>query len=42
MSSQFKPVALNVKLTSNPFLKEQEKFHYLVYRLNDYNKRVNG
>ena len=40
MEPPFHPIQLNVKLTSNPFLKDQEKFHYLVYRLNDYNRRV--
>lgn len=40
VNSEFKPIPLNVKLTSNPFLKDQEKFHYLVYKLNDYNKRI--
>ena len=40
LSGGFKPIVLNVKLTNNPFLKDQEKFHYLVYRLNDYNRRV--
>ena len=34
------PILLNVKLTSNPFLKDQEKFHYIIFQLNDYNRRV--
>ena len=40
INSDFPIVPLNVKLTSNPFMKDQEKFHFLVYKLNDYNKRI--
>lgn len=40
LNSDMHIVPLNVKLTSNPFLKDQEKFHFLVYKLNDYNKRI--
>lgn len=36
----FQPIALDVKLTVNPFLKDQEKYHFIIYKLNDYNKRV--
>lgn len=42
LNSELSIVPLNVKLTSNPFLKDQEKFHYLVYKLNDYNKRISN
>ena len=31
---------LNVKLANNPFLKSEDKFQYVVYHLNEYNKRI--
>lgn len=40
INSDFSKIPVNVKLTTNPFLKDQEKFHFLVYKLNDYNKRI--
>lgn len=39
---ELKPTAykLNVKLANNPFLKNEDKFQYLIYQLNEYNKKV--
>lgn len=34
INDNFRPIPLNVKLASNPFLKDQEKYHYLIYKLN--------
>ena len=40
LSDQFTPIVFDPKLTSNPFLRDQEKFHYLVHRIKEYNKQV--
>ena len=40
INSGFTPITLDPKLTSNPFLKDQEKFHYLVHKIKEYNKQV--
>lgn len=40
LGEEFRPIPLNLKLLSNPFLKDQEKFHYIIFRLNDYNRRI--
>lgn len=38
----FNPIILNTKLANNPFLKDQEKFHFFIYKINDYNRRVSN
>ena len=35
-----KSFALNVSLTSNPFIKNKDGFKYMVSQLKDYNNRV--
>lgn len=31
---------LSTKLASNPFLRHEDKFQFLIYQLNEYNKRI--
>ena len=36
----FAPVPLDVRLVSNPFLKDNEKYLFLVYKIKQYNQAV--
>lgn len=40
LSANVNPIPLSIQLVSNPFLRDQEKFHYIAYQLKQYNKRV--
>lgn len=40
LSNTTSPLPINTSLSKNPFLKDQEKYHYLMYKITDYNKRL--
>ena len=40
LAENVNPVPLSIQLISNPFFRDQEKFHYISYQLKQYNKRI--
>ena len=40
LSSIFNPVPFDMKLVFNPYLKDEEKYQYLVFKMKEYNKAV--